>query len=181
MQESLAKQRASVLKQMGATPSGGFFIQPPPTSLGAVSFAPAITPSVADCDPLPATEIDALIGKAAKREGLEEGLLRNVMKQESGFRPCAVSPKGALGLMQLMPSTAQEFGVKDPFDVTSNVDTGAKFLKQLLTKYDGDLTKALGAYNAGPAKVDAAGGVPAIPETLDYVRQILSGLTFRLP
>jgi len=181
MQDSLAKQRASVLKQMGATPSGGFFIQPPPASLGAVTFAPAITPAVADCDPLPASEIDALVGRAAKREGLEEDLLRNVMKQESGFRPCAVSPKGALGLMQLMPSTAQEFGVKDPFDAASNVDTGAKFLKQLLTKYDGDLSKALGAYNAGPAKVDAAGRVPDIPETLDYVRQILSGLTFRLP
>jgi len=77
-----------------------------------------------------------------------------------------------------MPGTAEELGIADPFDPASNLDGGARFLKQLLNRYGGDLPKALGAYNAGPAKVDAAGAVPAIPETLDYVRQILGGLPF---
>jgi soluble lytic murein transglycosylase-like protein len=77
-----------------------------------------------------------------------------------------------------MPSTAEQLGIRNPFDAASNLDGGARFLKQLLSKYDGDIPKALGAYNAGPARVDAAGGVPAIPETMDYVRQILSTLPF---
>jgi soluble lytic murein transglycosylase-like protein len=80
--------------------------------------------------------------------------------------------------MQLMPATAEQLGIQDPFDPVSNLDAGAKFLKQLLGKYGGDVPKALGAYNAGPSKVDAAGGVPAIPETLDYIRQILGSLPF---
>jgi soluble lytic murein transglycosylase-like protein len=83
-----------------------------------------------------------------------------------------------MGLMQLMPATAGQFGIENPFDAAANVDTGARFLKQLLNRYSGDIPRALGAYNAGPAKVDAAGGVPAIPETVDYVRQIMSSLPF---
>ena len=74
--------------------------------------------------------------------------------------------------MQLMPGTAEELGVQNPFDAASNVDGGARFLKQLLNRYGGDVPKALGAYNAGPARVDAAGGVPDVPETMDYIRQI---------
>jgi soluble lytic murein transglycosylase-like protein len=132
-----------------------------------------------DCDPLPAPKVESLLGETAEREGVSADLLRSVMKQESGFRPCAVSSKGAMGLMQLMPATAEQFGIVDPFDPVSNLDGGARFLKQLLTKYGGDLPKTLGAYNAGPATVDAAGAVPAIPETMDYVRQILSALPFR--
>jgi soluble lytic murein transglycosylase-like protein len=83
-----------------------------------------------------------------------------------------------MGLMQLMPATAEQFGIQDPFDAASNLDAGARFLKQLLNKYGGDLPKALGAYNAGPSKVDSAGSVPAIPETMEYVRQILAALPF---
>jgi soluble lytic murein transglycosylase-like protein len=192
MQESLAKQQASVQQQASgqqqmATASGGsFFALPRAASLGGVngalpgsspgSFAP---PIMLACDPLPAPEVDSLVGVAAQRDGVSPDLLRGVMKQESGFRPCAVSSKGAMGLMQLMPGTAEQFGLSDPFDAASNVDAGARFLKQLLTKYSGDLPKTLGAYNAGPAKVDAAGAVPAIPETMEYVRLILSALPFR--
>jgi len=141
--------------------------------------APPATPVMLDCDPLPAPKVESLLGETAEREGVSADLLRSVMKQESGFRPCAVSSKGAMGLMQLMPATAEQFGIVDPFDPVSNLDGGARFLKQLLTKYGGDLPKTLGAYNAGPATVDAAGAVPAIPETMDYVRQILSALPFR--
>jgi soluble lytic murein transglycosylase-like protein len=177
MQDSIARQRAAVQKQLGQAAPEGFFILPRAASLGPVVGSaagpePAWVP--AECDPLPAPEVDSLVGDAARRQGLDAGLLRGVMKQESGFRPCAVSPKGAMGLMQLMPSTAEQLGIQDPFDIGSNLDGGARFLKQLLDKYGGDVPKALGAYNAGPAKVDAAGGVPAIPETMDYIRQILS-------
>ena len=119
------------------------------------------------------------MGETSERDGVSPDLLRSVMKQESGFRPCAVSSKGAMGLMQLMPATAEQLGVLDPFDPISNLDGGARFLKQLLGRYGGDVPKALGAYNAGPARVDATGAVPAIPETVDYVRQILSALPFR--
>ena len=84
-----------------------------------------------------------------------------------------------MGLMQLMPETAAQFGIRRPFDPVLNVDGGARFLKALLTRYDGNLARALGAYNAGPAVADSAEGVPAIPETLDYVRQILARLPAR--
>jgi len=175
MQESLAKQQVSAQVQSGQQLGAGFFVLPPPAGLGGVTSLPAVP----ECEPLPPSEVESLVNPAATREGVDADLLRKVMKQESGFRPCAVSPKGAQGLMQLMPATAEQFGVRDPFDASGNVDAGAKLLKQLLTRYDGDIARALAAYNAGPAKVDAASGVPAIPETLDYVRQILSVLPVR--
>jgi len=181
MQDSLAKQREAVQKQLGPTGTGSFFVLPRAASLGPVTSSPAAPsfPSLpVDCDPLPVPEVDSLVGETAEREGLSADLLRGVIRQESGFRPCVVSTKGAMGLMQLMPSTAEQFGIADPFNPASNLDGGARFLKQLLTRYGGDIPKALGAYNAGPSRVDAAGGVPAIPETMDYVRQILGGLTF---
>jgi len=182
IEESLAKQQASIQRQRGTAVGGSFFVLPRAASLGGVTGslpAPPATPVMLDCDPLPAPKVESLLGETAEREGVSADLLRSVMKQESGFRPCAVSSKGAMGLMQLMPATAEQFGIVDPFDPVSNLDGGARFLKQLLTKYGGDLPKTLGAYNAGPATVDAAGAVPAIPETMDYVRQILSALPFR--
>lgn len=187
MEESLAKQREALRKQTGSVNNGSFFVLPRAGSLGGVTgvvVAPAAAPVASalpltpECDPLPAPEVESLVGETAQRESLSADLLRSLMKQESGFRPCAVSSKGAMGLMQLMPATAEQFGVKDPFDAASNVDAGARFLKQLLSRYDGDLPMALGAYNAGPSKVDAAGAVPAIPETMEYVRQILAALPF---
>jgi hypothetical protein len=177
MQESLAKQRASVQQRMGTT-GGTFFVLPRAESLGGVTGSLPAPPSVPICAPLPDPEVESLVGETAKRDGVNSDLLRTVMQQESGFRPCAVSSKGALGLMQLMPTTAEQFGIANPFDAASNVDAGARFLKQLLNRYGGDVPKALGAYNAGPSKVDAAGTVPAIPETMEYVRQILATLPF---
>jgi hypothetical protein len=97
-------------------------------------------------------------------------------EQESAFRPCAVSQNGAQGLMQLMPATAEQFGVRNPFDIQDNVGGGARFFKELLTRYTGNVSLDLGAYKAGPSKVDQAGGVPAIPETTNYVREILRKL-----
>jgi len=177
MEQSVARQREAVKKQIKPAVGGSFFLLPRATSMGTDS-APAVSvaaaPPALPCDPLAPAEVDAMVGQAAEREGLSPDLLRNVMKQESAFRPCAVSPKGAMGLMQLMPATAEQFGVDDPFDPSSNLDAGARFLKELVSRYGGDISKALGAYNAGPARVDAAGGVPKIPETVDYVKQILT-------
>jgi soluble lytic murein transglycosylase-like protein len=171
MAASLAAQRASIARQLGQTPSQSFFVLPPPKSGIQTLRAPSY-----DCDPLPASTLDPLISDAAMHEGLEPELLRGLIRQESGFRPCAVSPKGAIGLTQLMPATAADLGVKDPFDPKQSVDGGAKFLKQLLNMFD-NLPMALGAYNAGPGRVAESGGVPNIPETQDYVRRILSGFT----
>jgi soluble lytic murein transglycosylase-like protein len=170
MEASLAKQRASVQRQSGQAASREFFVLSRPLNWGLM------TPTSTDCAPLPAGDINSLIGKVAKAESVDPELLQGVMKQESGFRPCAVSSKGALGLMQLMPATARAFGVEDPFDPDQNVLAGAKLIKQLLARYNGDIGKALGAYNAGASKVDEADGVPGIPETAGYVRQILGAL-----
>jgi len=174
VQESLARQRSSLEKQTGQTAPAGFFVLPPPAALGAT--VPMHVAPAADCEPLPPSEVDSLVEQAAKRQDLDQALLHGVIQQESAFRPCAVSPKGAMGLMQLMPASASQLGVSNPFDPEANVDAGAKLLKELLTRYGGDLPLALGAYNAGAARVDAAGAVPGIPETQDYVKRILSGL-----
>src|SRR5229473_662968 len=189
MQGSIDKQRASVAKGMAASigkqrssmaPAVSFFNLPPlATAHPPMATGPAMPEAALPdliCDPVPEATIAPILLDAAQREGLEPRLLTAVIQQESAFRPCAVSQKGAQGLMQLMPNTSAEFGVKDPFDPKQSIDAGAKYLKELITRYGGNLSLALGAYNAGPAKVDQAGGVPPIPETTDYVSQILSRL-----
>ncbi len=117
-----------------------------------------------------------MIDVAARRENVDPLLVREVARQESGFRPCAVSPKGAAGLMQLMPATQIQLQVQNPFSAQESLEAGSKLLKQLLDRYQGDLSQALSAYNAGPARVDEAGGVPKIPETQNYVSTILNRL-----
>lgn len=175
MAASVAKQRASVRRQMEmvtrvAAPAAGAATQLSPT----VPWPAAVSMlNVADCDPLPERQIDALVEDASSREGVAADLVRAVIGKESGFRPCAVSPKGAQGLMQLMPATAQMLNVGDPFDSRQNIGAGTRLLKQLLTRYDGDLALALGAYNAGPGAVDRSRGVPPFPETQNYVSDIL--------
>lgn len=132
------------------------------------------TPEAApDCEALPDEMVAPMIESAAKAHRLPPKLLRSVIAQESGFRPCAVSKKGAKGLMQLMPATAEQFAVADPFQPEANLGAGAKFLRQLIDKYGGDLTLALAAYNAGPAAVDEVKGIPDIKETRDYVDTIV--------
>ena len=171
MQPSLAAQRASIAKQVGDHSSESFFLLGPPSRSELVPVLAAES----DCEPLSAPQLDPLIEGAAKQQDLEPDLLRSMVNQESGARPCAVSPKGAMGLMQLMPGTAAQLGVKDPFNPKENLDAGASFFKHLLTIYD-DLPLALGAYNAGPGKVSAIDGIPAIPETQNYIQKILSAV-----
>jgi soluble lytic murein transglycosylase-like protein len=121
--------------------------------------------------PQPALSPQQLADRAAEKYGLPRALVRSVMKAESGFAPFAVSQKGAIGLMQLMPATAQILGA-DPHDPAANVDAGARYLRELLEKYDGGLRHALAAYNAGPAAVEKYQGVPPYPETLNYIRRV---------
>jgi len=172
MQVSIEKQRAAVAA--ARADASGVAAVP---EVAARPFFTLSWPALGvECEPLPEIELNPLIQQAAQREGLDANLLRAVAQRESGFRSCAVSQKGAMGLMQLMPATAQELGVHDPFDPAESLLSGAHLLKQLLARFGGDTALALGAYNAGPERVEESGGVPQIPETIRYVQQILSQL-----
>ena len=116
---------------------------------------------------------ESIIEEASKKNKLDPLLVKAVIKQESNFNSRNVSPAGAQGLMQLMPDTARELGVKNSFDPTQNVQGGAKYLKQMLDLFDGSLPQALAAYNAGPNAVRKYGQVPSYKETRNYVRQVL--------
>jgi soluble lytic murein transglycosylase-like protein len=118
-------------------------------------------------------ELETLAADVARRHGLDPALVLAVASVESGFRPKAVSPKGAQGLMQLMPATATSLGVADAFDPETNLEGGSRYLAELIALYDGDLTKALAAYNAGPGAVKRHGGVPPYQETRAYVKKVL--------
>jgi soluble lytic murein transglycosylase-like protein len=162
MESSLAAQRDSVRKQ---AQSAGATMTP---------FSPPVAGMIAaDCDPIPQPQLAKMIDDVSTKHGVSADLVKEVARQESGFKPCAISNKGAAGLMQLMPATQVQFAVTDPFDAEQSLNAGAKLLKQLLDRYNGDVSKALGAYNAGAGRVDQAGGVPDIPETRNYVLSIL--------
>ena len=175
MEASLARQRVSVQGQARA--AGASMIPwTPATASGprenqrqSIMFEPL-------CDPIAQPELTDLIDSASSKNGVDPSVVREVARQESGFRPCVVSSKGADGLMQLMPATQDQFKVADPFNPMSSLDAGTKLLKQLLDRYHGDLSLALSAYNAGAGTVDKAGGIPQIPETQRYVSNILSRL-----
>ena len=118
--------------------------------------------------------IDQLVEQAASRHQMDPDLIRAVMRVESGFDPKAVSSKGAMGLMQLIPATAHRFGVVNPFDPKQNLEGGVNYLKYLMALFGGDLSLSLAAYNAGEHSVQHFGGIPAIPETQNYVRKVTS-------
>jgi soluble lytic murein transglycosylase-like protein len=139
---------------------------PPPTTPAATEKAAQPTATVH----APATP-QGLADAAADKYGLPRKLVRGVMAAESGFRPDAVSAKGAIGLMQLMPATAEKLGA-DPRDARQNVDAGTRYLRDLLLKYNGALWHALAAYNAGPGAVDRYKDVPPYPETIQYIGRI---------
>ena len=126
---------------------------------------------------LPATVYDPFIDSVAREHGLSPQLIKAVALVESGFNTHAVSPKGAQGLMQLMPATARQYGVKDAFDPLQNLRAGTIHLRKLLDEFGGDLTLALAAYNAGSGAVRRHGGVPAYRETQEYVRKVQSNLS----
>lgn len=115
---------------------------------------------------------ETYIQKSAENYGLHADLIRAVIQAESAGNKNIVSPKGAQGLMQLMPATARQYGVTDPFDPEQNIDGGAKYLSYLFKHYDGDTRLALAAYNSGEGTVDKYGGIPPYAETKDYVKKI---------
>lgn len=121
----------------------------------------------------PQPDLTEVVNEASGRYRLDPDLVNSVIKAESGFNARAVSPKGAQGLMQLMPGTASQLGVSNVFDPQANVEGGARYLRELLERYNFDLRKALAAYNAGPQRVEQFGGIPPYYETRAYVAKVV--------
>lgn len=155
----------------------GFFFSPalaPAASAAFVETIPADIPVSGDCD------LDWIIYRAGAKSGVDPRFIHAVIKQESRYQNKAISHAGAQGLMQLMPATAKRFGNTNPYDATSNVEAGTKYLKWLLKRFNGDVTLALAGYNAGEGAVDKYDGVPPYNETQNYVKKIVAnyGKTF---
>jgi len=158
------------LAQLPKDPPGAALLAP-----GSAGADAAAAPLAAADDPLPENPtIGAIIDKASQRYGVDAGLIRAIIKQESNFNPRAVSSAGAQGLMQLMPATARGLGVSDSFDPEQNVMAGTRFLKDMLRRYGGNLDDALAAYNWGPGNVDRHGSASAhLPrETREYLAKV---------
>lgn len=169
--QSLFAQRASLKRQIGNANFTAF--------LGTTFYgsrAANYLPVSFSCPPLDFNQREDLIFEAARDQAIEPALVRAVMHRESAFHPCAVSTKGAVGLMQLMPATLARFHVRDPFDPAQSVHAGAALLRTLLDKYDGDLRLTLAAYNAGSARIENADPTTYPSETKNYITDILAEL-----
>lgn len=118
-------------------------------------------------------KIAKVVELASKKYGVSSDLVKAVIKAESNFNPWAISAKGAMGMMQLMPETARQYGVEDPFDPWENIHGGVRHLDYLLTQYNHDIERALAAYNAGKGWVEQYNGVPPFPETIDYINRVI--------
>jgi hypothetical protein len=121
-----------------------------------------------------ASDVNALVDRASQQHSIDADLIHSLIRAESGYNSRAVSPKGAQGLMQLMPQTASQLGVKDSFAPADNIDGGTRYLRQLLALYNNDMKKALAAYNAGPQRVAQYSGVPPYRETRKYVSRVIT-------
>lgn len=117
-------------------------------------------------------DYDYIIESKSSKYNIEPAIIRAVITAESNWDPRAVSHKGAIGLMQLMPDTAKDMEISNPFDPEDNIEGGTRYLRWLLNKFDGNLDLALAAYNAGPTRVEQSGGIPAITETRKYVQNV---------
>lgn len=137
------------------------------------SERPAGPPGPTSSPPLSRGELDRVIRQVARRHGLDEKLVRSIIRAESNFDPLAVSDKGASGLMQLMPATASAYRVKDVFDAEENIDAGVRYLKVLMGEFNRNLMLVLAAYNAGPSAVRTHQGIPPFAETREYIRRVL--------
>ena len=137
-------------------------------------FEPAPPEPTTDDSAAAVRDLHAIINDASVRSHIDADFIASVIRAESAGNPKAVSPKGAQGLMQLMPQTASTLGVRNSFDPEENVDGGVRYLRDLLVKYNGDAAKALAAYNAGPQRVQQYGGVPPYRETHAYVARVIN-------
>ena len=173
LQSAMAKQRAAIAVQRLAVKQQRDSVVPWMLATPRIEATSGMEAAAEDCDPIGDPELTPLITSAAQQHKLEPRLLRGVIEQESGFHACAMSAKGAMGLMQLMPATVDQFKVDDVFDPKQNIEAGATYLRQLLDKYKDDVKLALAAYNAGPTTVDQTGGIPDIKETRDYVEGVI--------
>jgi len=143
-----------------------------PPSANVSHYATESSESSMTSSPMTDQRLDRIVRDAAARHQLDPALVKAVISTESGWNPQAVSRKGAVGLMQLIPGTAQRFGVGNPFDAAQNVEGGTTYLKSLMDRYNGNLSLTLAAYNAGEHAVDLSGGVPAYRETQQYVEKV---------
>jgi soluble lytic murein transglycosylase-like protein len=172
---ALVPARADAQIYAWRDPSGNLVLSDRPKDPSARTYAVATTGTTRVTRPLSAqaARYENLIQEHSAANGVRPELVRAVIQVESGFNPRARSPKGAMGLMQLMPATARELGVANPYDPAENIRGGTTYLRQLLDRYDGDERLALAAYNAGAGAVDRYGrNVPPFQETRDYVRRI---------
>jgi soluble lytic murein transglycosylase-like protein len=161
---ALSSAFLSLAAEAGVSPLPGTVLQP---KSGAGAFAMASLSS-----PSEALDVDRVIDEAAREHGVSRHLIRAIIETESEFDPLAVSSRGACGLMQLMPGTVRRFGVVDCFDARANVAAGTRFLKALLTRYQGSIALSVAAYNAGEGAVKRHGGIPPYPQTRAYVRRV---------
>jgi soluble lytic murein transglycosylase-like protein len=183
---AFAAQLASAAKPVASAATANAAAVGPNTATfgaGINAAGGAGAPAGTGVSELPAgTPYGAEITAAAQRHGLDPALLAGLVKQESAFNPDAVSPAGARGLTQLMPGTAAGLGVTNPLDPAQALEGGAKYLREQLDRFGGDVARALAAYNAGPGAVQRYGGVPPYAETQNYVRAVQShAATFRAP
>jgi soluble lytic murein transglycosylase-like protein len=144
-----------------------------------ISSKPLLAQPVSETTP-PAAQISedlrTMVDRIASEQGVETSLVHSVIRAESNYNPNAVSPKGAQGLMQLIPATARRFGVSDSFNAAENILGGVRYLHFLLDYYQGDYAKTIAAYNAGESNVDKYKGIPPFPETRNYVYQVAKNL-----
>jgi soluble lytic murein transglycosylase-like protein len=185
-ESSIERQVASARRQTKAdATSTEFFTVPwlkpasalPPAVPSNEAGATPQAASLFDCEPLSSELLQDIVTESAKQEGVDENLIHAIIARESAGRPCAVSVKGAQGLMQLMPATQGDLQVSDAFDPVDNVRGGTKYVAQLLKRYNNDLKLTLAAFNAGPRRVDDK--IPEIAETQNYVAAIMASLEAR--
>jgi soluble lytic murein transglycosylase-like protein len=172
LQALIEQTRATAEGSTGGTAAAG--------STFASALQAASTPSATTASYAPSTEgsagssqYDALIEAAAARNGVDPAVLHGLIQQESGFDPNSQSGAGAMGLTQLMPGTASSLGVSNPLNPAESIEGGARYLAQMMSRFGGNTTDALAAYNAGPGAVSQYGGVPPYPETQSYVEKVM--------